>query len=113
MASSQWPPDIDVRWDLERPAEMEARFRAILARADGATTPAPLPLERPRRAELLTQIARTEGLQRRFADAHRTLDQADALLTDADRRARVRYLLERGRVHNSAGEVPAARPFFL
>jgi tetratricopeptide (TPR) repeat protein len=113
MATSQQPPDIDVQWDLERPAEMEARFRAILARADDATAPAPLSLERPYRAELLTQIARTEGLQRRFADAQRTLDQADTLLTDADRRARVRYLLERGRVHNSAGEAPASRPLFL
>ncbi|MBM3465245.1 MAG: tetratricopeptide repeat protein [Armatimonadetes bacterium] len=64
-------------------------------------------------AELLTQIARTEGLQGRFDAAHRTLDEAEALITPEMKRARVRLLLERGRAFNSGGQVPKARPLFL
>jgi tetratricopeptide (TPR) repeat protein len=62
---------------------------------------------------LLTQIARAEGLQRRFADAHATLDAALALLTTGMGQAQIRYLLERGRVFNSSGQIEQARPLFL
>jgi tetratricopeptide (TPR) repeat protein len=64
-------------------------------------------------AELLTQIARTEGLQRNFKAAHRTLDRAESLLTDDMPRAKVRYLLERGRAFNSSRHPDEARPLFL
>jgi tetratricopeptide (TPR) repeat protein len=61
----------------------------------------------------LTQIARTEGLQRKFDDAHQTLDRALALLSADLQRAQVRYLLERGRVFNSSRHPEQARPLFL
>src|SRR4051794_16401303 len=104
MTSPQWPPDIDVLWDIEQPAASEARFRDLLARAPAADC--------GYRAELLTQLARAEGLQRHFDAAHRTLDEAQALLSADHPRARLRYLLERGRVHNSAGEPAIACPLF-
>ncbi len=64
-------------------------------------------------AELLTQVARAQGLQRKFDEAHATLDRVDALINDATMPvARVRYLLERGRVFNSAGDPGAAKPLF-
>jgi tetratricopeptide (TPR) repeat protein len=63
--------------------------------------------------ELLTQIARTEGLQRMFAEAHRTLDGVEALLNGELTRAKIRYELERGRVFNSSGEKTKAHPLFL
>lgn len=107
-------PDFDAVWDddwnFERPAETEQAFLAIWRRT-AADAPASY------RLELLTQIARTQGLQRRFDAAHKTLDQVQAALDDLPApeapTPRVRYLLERGRVFNSAGEPERARPLFL
>src|SRR4029078_13296377 len=57
-------------------------------------------------------IARAQGLQGTFADAHATLDAAQALLTPAVSTARIRYLLERGRVFNSSQHVTQAQLLF-
>ena len=64
-------------------------------------------------SQLLTQIARTEGLQRKFRDAHNTLDRVQKALDKTDDKTRVRYLLERGRVYNSSGKQDDAKPLFL
>jgi tetratricopeptide (TPR) repeat protein len=95
--------DFDQLWDYDKPEEAETRFRALLPAASDAAY----------RAQLLTQIARAQGLQRKFDDAHRTLDEAQALLTGGLKRAEVRCLLERGRVHNSSKHPELARPLFL
>jgi len=93
--------DFDALWDYGDPAGSEARFRALLPAAS----------DRPDlHAELLTQIARAQGLQRRFDDAHRTLDAVETMV--AGTRSRARYLLERGRVFNSSGQPERARPYF-
>ena len=99
-------PDFDKLWDYNDPVDTERQFREILPAARASGTTAYL-------AELLTQIARTEGLQRRFHDAHRTLDEAEALLPSAADRARIRYLLERGRAFNSSRRQDEAREYFL
>ncbi len=99
-------PNFDAWWDYDRPDATEQRFREALPLAEQAGDQGYL-------VELLTQIARTEGLQRRFAEAHATLDRAEGLLSDDLRRARVRYLLERGRVFNSSQHPEEARPLFL
>lgn len=93
----------DLLWDYSRPAESEARFRVLLPEV--AAAPA-------LHAELLTQIARAQGLQRRFDDAHRTLDLVEDMLSNGTIRVRIRYLLERGRVYNSGGDPDRARPYF-
>lgn len=93
--------DFDALWDYSDPAGSEARFRALLPEA--AAWP-------DLHAELLTQIARAQGLQRRFEDAHRTLDAVETMA--AGMRPRARYLLERGRVFNSSGQPERARPYF-
>src|SRR5262249_27277867 len=98
-------PDFDALWDYERPEDTERAFRDLLAQAEASGDGGYL-------AELLTQVARTQGLQRQFDAAHATLDEAERRLEPAMQRARVRYLLERGRVHNSSGQPEAARPFF-
>ena len=98
-------PDFDSLWNYDDPAGTEARFREVLP---GATEHG----DRGYHAELLSQIARTQGLQRQFADAHNTLDRVVDLLPHAPARARIRCLLERGRVFNSAGEPDNARPLF-
>jgi tetratricopeptide (TPR) repeat protein len=97
-------PDFDQLWDYDKPAETEARFRALLPESVRDVS---------YRAQLLTQIARAQGLQRKFDAAHETLDEAYALLTDDLTRARIRCLLERGRVHNSSRRPELARPLFL
>ena len=66
-APSTGLPDFNLLWDYGQPAETEARFRELLpaARACG---------DRDYYLQLLTQIARAQGLQKRFEQAHATLD---------------------------------------
>ena len=97
--------NVDELWDYGRPAETEAKFRALLPEAEAAGDAEYL-------AQLLTQLARTLGLQQQFAAAHELLDRAEAL-AEADSVAQVRYLLERGRCFNSAGDKATARPLFM
>ena len=99
-------PDVinfDSLWDYSRPAESEARFRELLP----ATEDDPAA-----RVELLTQIARAQGLQRRFAEAQATLAAAEASPAAFGGRSRIRLLLEQGRVRNSGGDPAGARPYF-
>lgn len=98
--------EFDPLWDYNDPAGTEERFRDLLPAAWASGDQAYL-------AELLTQIARTEGLQRRFDAAHRTLDEVDDLLPVAGDRATIRCLLERGRVFNSSRRPEQARQLFL
>ncbi len=58
---------------------------------------------------LVTQVARAVGLQGRFDDAQALLDE---LPDDESEELRVRILLERGRVLNSAGDPGRAAPEF-
>lgn len=97
-------PDIDALWDFDQPQISEARFRAALAEA--ANFP------NAYRLEVLTQIARAQGLQRSFDAAHATLDEAQAA-NPADARVTIRLSLERGRVFNSSGQRDSARPHFM
>src|SRR4051812_6227839 len=99
-------PDFDTLWDYAHPDETERKFNEILPQAQQANDPSNL-------AQLLTRIARTQGLQGKFDDAHATLDRAEKMLTDDLKLARVRYLLERGRVFNSGGQSDRAMPLFV
>lgn len=99
-------PDFDAQWDYNNPAETEAKFREILPAAEASGDTDYL-------AELLTQIARTQGLQRKFEEAHATLNQVEEMLGATGPRVRVRYLLERGRTLNSSGHPDEAKPLFL
>jgi tetratricopeptide (TPR) repeat protein len=97
------PAALDGWWDFQRPDVSESRFRVELAR---------LSPDSPAAVELKTQIARAEGLQRKFAAAGATLDGVEKALPSATDRAHVRYLLERGRVFNSSGAPEKAVPLF-
>src|SRR5216117_4228806 len=99
-------PDFDKLWDYAHPEISEQRFRELLPRALDS-------LDLSYLAQLLTQIARAEGLQRKFEDAHKTLDRVDKALPKTDGRTLIRYLLERGRVYNSSGGVEDAKRLFL
>jgi tetratricopeptide (TPR) repeat protein len=62
--------------------------------------------------ELRTQIARTFSLRRRFDAAHAELDAIEPLLSTASPAVNARYLLERGRTYNSAGDKARAQALF-
>jgi len=95
--------DFDSLWDYAKPDETERKFREVL------TT---LSQDDPFSLELLTQIARAQGLQRKFDEAHNTLDIVEKKLNNDASRAKVRYLLERGRASNSSGNAAQACPLF-
>ena len=96
-------PDFDSLWDYSAPDKTEARFRDLLPQFTENESA---------RLELLTQIARTQGLQRKFDEAHQTLDEVEKQLDETPSRAKVRYGLERGRVFNSSKQADKAKPFF-
>jgi hypothetical protein len=102
--------DFDSLWDYGDPAATEQRFRQLLPTIGAADQSRHIQLLH---IQLLTQIARTQGLQRNFDQAHATLDEAERILAGDYTQARIRYLLERGRVFNSSGQPDAARPLFL
>jgi tetratricopeptide (TPR) repeat protein len=106
MAAEPEPlPEFDSKWNYDQPESTEAAFRALLpaARASG---------DHDYLARLLTQIARAQGLQMKFDDAARTLDEAESLLTGEMKVARVRLLLERGRMLNSSKRREESVPLF-
>lgn len=90
-------PDLASLWDFGDPAASERRFRELLTEID--------PAQRPHDcSEVLSQIARAEGLQRRFDAARQTLTRAESILDGSDSRARARIRLERGRIMNASGD---------
>ena len=84
-------------WDFDDLDASEKRFRVQL---DHETTDAG-------RAEVLTQLARVEGLRGRFEQCDALLDEAQALGG-----AEARVLLERGRRERSSGRPGAGRLLF-
>ncbi len=98
-------PDFDIQWDFNKPKDTEEKFLAIYNESGDA--------DEGYKAELLTQIARTQGLQMKFDEAHKTLDSALQLIKPESIKAHERYLLERGRVFNSSKHVDEAKPLFL
>ncbi|MBN2541847.1 tetratricopeptide repeat protein [bacterium] len=106
FASDQELPDLDKLWDYNDPAATESVFRELIPKAKEAN-------DTSYHAIILTQVARAQGLQGKFEQAHATLDSVLELLKRDYKVATVRYMLERGRVYNSSGERNKAREFFL
>ena len=97
--------NIQSLWNWDDPAASERAFRQALAETSARTDA----------LEYETQIARAQGLQRKFDEAHASLDVVERALPATTNApvVEVRYLLERGRVFNSAGQPDKARPLFL
>jgi tetratricopeptide (TPR) repeat protein len=87
-------------WDFDDLTATERRLRAQL---DAETSD-------DGRAEVLTQLARVEGLRGDFDSADALTDEAATLAES--RAARARLDLERGRIRRSSGNREAARPLF-
>ena len=98
--------DFDKMWNYNQPAETEQKFRDALA---GATSQEQTEYQ----LELRTQLARTLGLQQKFEDAHKVLDQVEQDLIPQYSIAKIRYLLERGRTLNSSGKQEESIQLFL
>ncbi|HWY28574.1 MAG TPA: tetratricopeptide repeat protein [Candidatus Sulfotelmatobacter sp.] len=98
-------PDFDSFWDYDHPGLTEKKFRELLPAAVDS-------LDISYLAELLTQIARAEVMQRKFQEAQKTLDRVEKALPKAEQRVSVRYLLERGRTLSSSGKAKEAQPRF-
>lgn len=99
-------PAIDTIWDYDQPQITELKFRELLPAAERSGNQSYY-------TELLTQLARTLSLQRKFDDAHEILNKAAQLIGAQDMPvAEIRYLLERGRAFNSADEKQKAITLF-
>lgn len=99
-------PVIDTLWDYDNPQATETVFRELLPVAEKSG-------DKSYYTELLTQLARTLSLQRKFDDAHKLLDDARQLIVGPVMPvAEIRYLLERGRTFNSSNEKAQAIALF-
>lgn len=99
-------PDFNTLWKFSDPNGTESAFSALLEPARKSGDMSYL-------LQLQTQIARAQGLQDKFAEAHATLDGVREQLRHDLALVRVRYLLERGRVYNSSGAPEKALPLFI
>lgn len=102
-STADYSQALDALWDYDNPADSETRFRAEAARQPARSREA---------AEAATQVARAQGLQRKFTDADQTLDGVQRELDTQPARVRVRYLLERGRRDNSSQRKAQAIAWF-
>ena len=66
-------------WDFNNPKQSEATFKDLLE------------ISPEHQTEILSQIARAQGLQGNFEEAHTTLNEGERL--SKDERVTVRYLL--------------------
>lgn len=98
-------PDIQAMWDYNQPAASEQKFFETLK-----TTPCQQ--EASYCLELQTQIARAQGLQGKFSAGHEMLDQVVRANFGNSPLVETRYLLERGRLLNSAGQPAMAMTLF-
>ncbi|MGE7920564.1 hypothetical protein ACQKM9_16745 [Viridibacillus sp. NPDC093762] len=67
--------DFDALWDYEHPEKTEQKFISLLTEAEESGNIG-------YKAELLTQVAFTQGLQAKFDIEHETLDHVDSLLNN-------------------------------
>lgn len=95
-------PAFELIWDENAEFHaIEEAFRAILSQSDLSTD---------LRAEAMTQLARSQGLQGQFEAAKTTLKEA--LETSRETIPHLRYRLEMGRVLRSSGQLPESAPYF-
>ncbi len=105
MSDTNKLPDFDTLWNYSNPTETRAAFEKLLPQAKESG-------DSSYHLQLLTQIARTYGLEGNFDEAHKTLDNVENLMTDNLKLVKVRYLLERGRAFRSSKQVDKSVPLF-
>lgn len=102
---------MDTLWNPADAAASEAAFRALLDEAQKLTDREPDSL-----IELLCWLGRSEACQKKFIQARGSLEKAEKLLNEEQanhpRSARIRWLLEKGRLHILEKTPSQARGFF-
>lgn len=98
--------DFDKLWNYNKPAETEVKFREVLSKTKPEDN-------LDYYLQLLTQIARTLGLQMKYDEAHKLLDEVEKQLKPELIIPRIRYNLERGRTFNSSGMKDKSIHYFL
>src|SRR5215471_9312465 len=89
-------------WNFD---DLDSTQRRLRAQLDEEETPAG-------RGEVLTQLARVEGLRGRFEEGERLIEDA-VPLTEQSEIVRARVDLERGRLRRSSGRPTEAFPLFV
>ncbi len=74
-------------WSLGYPAVVEKKFHELLSQAKSLK-------DKSIYLQILSQIALAQALQKKFDDAHKTLDDAQKLLTPEYNLAQARIFLE-------------------
>ncbi|MBX9620898.1 MAG: hypothetical protein K2X28_02535 [Alphaproteobacteria bacterium] len=87
------------------PLEIEKNLRNLLSKANDLENKSIY-------LQILSQIALSQAMQQKFAEAHKTLDEAEEGLTSEYELARVRILLERGRVFHQSDNIEDALLLF-
>jgi len=100
------PPDFDLLWNHSDPAATEAEFQKIYDKFNETASSSYT-------AQLLSQLARTKGLQGKFQEGFSIIEQAESILLSDDHLAKVRILLEKGSLFNSSGDPQGAKIYFL
>lgn len=99
-------PDFQSLWNFDDPDSTRLKFTKILERIEPGE-------HESYRLQLLTQIARTYSLKRRFSDANRILDDVEPAVSAQPPVVTVRYLLERGRTLRSSDKAAESKPLFM
>lgn len=103
--------DLERGWDYSNLGTTEARFLAALEKLKAAEKP-----DCSLIIETLTQVARAQALQDRFLQAEASLAEAEGLLekhvSNYHVRARIRFLLEKGRISVMQKTPAKAFPLF-
>ena len=106
--------EISTTWYLDHfddlfignPLDIEKNLLALLLEADKRS-------DKSVYLQILSQIALAQAMQQKFDIAHQTLDEAQRLLEPEYQLAKVRLLLERGRVYHQSDRLDRALSFFM
>ncbi len=108
MTTSELLPDLNAFWDFDHPEKTENRFQELLTETSQSHPSFHI--------ELLTQIARAKGLQNQLGEAEQVLKEAEKLLESTHPTsplARIRFLLEKARIHILRKTPSQARPLLI
>lgn len=97
--------NFDDLWGLGDPMIVEKKLQELLPQAKALK-------DHSIYLQILSQIALAQAVQQKFDSAHKILNDAEALLTPDHALAKVRILLERGRVYQQAEKISEARTYF-
>lgn len=98
-------PDFDTFWNYSDPKGTRTKFEEVFDESKIDEDPQYY-------LQLVTQIARTHGLEMEFNNAHALLDKFEDRIMVSSPLVRIRYFLERGRTYNSSGEKEQAFDLF-